>query len=276
MSEPFDSTTSSGLGFDVAALKIVAPGLVTNLGLAIFTASSVVILTIVIVLIGRSRKRSKAALRASEERYRALFDYAPDGIVIADTESYYLDANASICRMLGYSREELIGMHASDIVVPAEVEQVGPALATIRAREEYHREWQFRRKDGSVFNAEVIASLMPDGNLMGMIRDITERKRAEEALRASEARLQAVTENLTEGLIIAGVGGRLVHWNRAGLEMHGYSSLEARLREIGEVAATVALTTLDGTSLAFDQWPMNPALNGEILRASEVRLPPLT
>src|SRR5882757_9128271 len=141
MSEPFDSTASSGLGFDVAALKIVAPGLATNLGLAIFTASSVVILTIVIVLIARSRKRAEAALRASEERYRALFDYAPDGIVIADTESHYLDANTSICRMLGYSHDELVGLHASDVVVPAEVQHVGPALETIKARSDYHREW---------------------------------------------------------------------------------------------------------------------------------------
>jgi PAS domain S-box-containing protein len=251
----------------------------TNFGLAIFAASNVVVFTVVIFLGARSLNRTageralaESALRASEERYRALFDYAPDGIVIADAESFYLDANASICRMLGYSHEELIGLHASDIVVPAEIEHVGPALETIKTKSEYHREWQFRRKDGSVFEAEVIASLMPDGNLMGMIRDITERKRAEEALRASEARLQAVTENLTEGLIVAGMNGRLVHWNRAGLEMHGYSSLEHGLREIGEFAATFALTTLDGSSVAFEQWPMNRVLNGEVVRDYEVQL----
>ena len=63
------------------------------------------------------QKRAEEALRASEARYRTLFEYAPDGIVIADRESHYIDANASICRMLGYSRDELIGLHASDIVV---------------------------------------------------------------------------------------------------------------------------------------------------------------
>jgi PAS domain S-box-containing protein len=145
------------------------------------------------------RQRAEEALRASEERYHTLFEHAPDGIVIADSESTYLDANASMCRMLGYTRDELIGLHATDIVVPAEVEHIAPALGVIRGRSDYHREWQFRRKDGTVFPAEVIATLMPDGNLMGMIRDITERKRAETALRELNETLEhRVVERTSE------------------------------------------------------------------------------
>jgi PAS domain S-box-containing protein len=121
-----------------------------------------------------ARKQAEEALRRSEERYHALFDYAPDGIVIADDQSYYLDANASICRMLGYPREELIGLHASDIVVPSEIQHIGEALTVINSTVDYRREWKFRRKDGSAFAAEVIATTMPDGNLMAMIRDVTE------------------------------------------------------------------------------------------------------
>ena len=67
------------------------------------------------------RKRVEQTLRAGDQRYLALFEYAPDGILIADCESFYLDANPSMCRMLGYSRDELIGLHASDIVAPAEI-----------------------------------------------------------------------------------------------------------------------------------------------------------
>lgn len=127
-------------------------------------------------------KQSASAVRISEERYRTLFEYAPDGIVIADRESYYLDANPAICRMLGYTRAELIGLHASDIVVGAEHLHIAPALTTIKDGKDYQREWQFRRKDGSTFVAEVIATLMPDGNLLGVIRDITGRMRAEQTL----------------------------------------------------------------------------------------------
>jgi len=97
------------------------------------------------------RKREEEARRATEERYRTLFEYAPDGMVIADSESYYIDANSSICRMLGYTHEELIGLHASDIVVQSEIQQIGPALSLIKGKSDYHREWQFRRKNGSVF-----------------------------------------------------------------------------------------------------------------------------
>src|ERR1700694_108618 len=109
--------------------------------------------------------REETARRATEARYRMLFDHAPDGIVIADPKSYYLDANPSMCRMLGYTREEFIGLHASDIVVPSEFEHIDPALESIKATSTYQREWKFRRKDGSTFSAQVMADTMPDGNL---------------------------------------------------------------------------------------------------------------
>jgi PAS domain S-box-containing protein len=145
-----------------------------------------------------ARTESEAAVRESEARYRSLFDYAPDGIVIADAQSYYIDANRSIARMLGYEREELIGLHASDIVAPAEIEHIGPALDTITTKSDYHREWEFRRKDGSVFPAEVMATVMPDGNLLGMIRNITERRESEAALRRLNAAFEEQVRQLEQ------------------------------------------------------------------------------
>jgi PAS domain S-box-containing protein len=171
------------------------------------------------------RKRENEARRTSEARYRTLFDYAPDGIVIADSESCYLDANASMCRMLGYTRDEFIGLNASDIVVPMEVENIGLALNVIKAKTNYRREWQFRRKDNSVFAAEVIATLMPDGNLLGMIRDITERKAAEETIHQLNADLERRVAERTAQLQAA----------NEELEAFGYSvshDLRAPLRHI--------------------------------------------
>ena len=146
----------------------------------------------------RELNRAEDARRASEARYRTLFDCAPDGIVIADPNSYYLDANASICLMLGYTHDEFIRLHASNIVVPAEVQHIVPALGAIKTRTDYHREWQFLRKDGSVFTAEVIATAMPDGNLMGLIRDITERKKLEAQF--IEAQKMEVIGHLASGI----------------------------------------------------------------------------
>ena len=127
----------------------------------------------------RERDAAELARRMNELRYRTLFEYAPDGIVIADPNSTYLEANTSICRMLGYTREEMIGKHATDIVIPAEVKNIAPALDEIKTKSDHQREWQFRRKDGSAFTAEVMATLMPDCNLLAIIRDITERKQLE-------------------------------------------------------------------------------------------------
>jgi len=169
------------------------------------------------------RKRAEEAMRDSEERYRTLFEYAPDGILIADPNSYYIDANPSICRLLGYTRDELIGVHASKIVTPAEIQHIGPALNEINAGSDHSREWRFLRKDGSTFTAEVIATMMPDGNLMGMIRDVTERKRAQEALRESEGRLRAIVETAVDAIITIDERGLINSFNPAAMKTFGYA-----------------------------------------------------
>ena len=111
---------------------------------------------------------------AGEARFRTLFDVAPIGILLADAESFYLDANAAACRMFGYSRDEFIGMHASNIVVAAEMRHVPIALDEIHREAQHRREWRFRRKDGSQFSADVTATKMPDGTLLWLIRDLSE------------------------------------------------------------------------------------------------------
>jgi PAS domain S-box-containing protein len=143
------------------------------------------------------RKLAEAAQRASEARYHTLFDCAPDGIVIVDAKGYYLDVNASICQMLGYTRDEFIGLNATDIVAPAEIPHIGQALDVINTKSDYQREWQFRRKDGSVFAVDTIATAMPDGNLLATIRDITERKRADRRLATQSAISRALADSTT-------------------------------------------------------------------------------
>jgi PAS domain S-box-containing protein len=162
------------------------------------------------------RKRAEEARRASEVRYRTLFDYAPDGILIADPEGTYIDANASVCRMLGYTREEFLGLDASDLVVAEEIEHIAKALSAIKAKSDYHREWKFRRKDGSVFPADVISTMMPDGNLLAMIRDITERKR-------TEARFRRLVDSNAQGVLFWNASGQVTGANDAFLRMVGYT-----------------------------------------------------
>lgn len=138
--------------------------------------------------------------QAGEARYRALFEYAPDGILIADSQSYYLDANPSICTMLGYTRDELVGMHASDIVMQSEIQHIQAALDTINAKSDYMREWRLRRKDGSTFSAEIIATTMPDGNLLGVIRDISVLKEQQREI-SQLSRLYAALTKINQAII---------------------------------------------------------------------------
>ena len=168
------------------------------------------------------RKHAAEALRQSEARYHALFDYAPDGILISSPDNIYLDGNASMCRMLGYTREEFVGLHATDIVAPAEVIKIQSAVSAIRSHAEYHHEWQFRRKDGTLFPVDVIATLMPDGNMLGLIRDVTERREREATLHLRETALAEVSQ----GVLISDDHRIIIYANSAFTVITGYAAAD--------------------------------------------------
>lgn len=146
------------------------------------------------------RKQAETVLQSSEERYRTLFERAPIGIVYADERSTYLDANECICNMLGYTREEFIGKNATDIVAPGEVEQIEVALEEIQELNRHRREWWFRRKDGSLFAADVIATQFPDGTNLGMIRDITQLQEHEREV-ARLSRLYEALSHINQAIV---------------------------------------------------------------------------
>jgi PAS domain S-box-containing protein len=180
------------------------------------------------------RKQADEKQRASEERYRTLFDYAPDGIVIANAHGVYIDGNASLCRMLGYSREELVGCSASDIVAQSEIPKIEGALNEIKAAAFHHQDWQFRRKDGLLFPAEVIVTPMPDGNLLGMIRDTSERKRAEEQI----AEQATFLDKAQDAIFVRDLDGKMLFWNMGAECMYGWTRQEVANRKMDELLYT--------------------------------------
>lgn len=163
-----------------------------------------------------SRKQAEAALRESEERYRSLVEQAVDGIFLADSSGRYLDANAAGVKMLGYTIDEIRQSTIADLIAPEELARMPAHLATLETGAVERSEWRFRCKDGSIFVGEVVGRRLPDGRLLGILRDITERRKIEEALRQSENTYRALFEGSRDGVVITDMNGRIEHGSVSG------------------------------------------------------------
>ena len=157
-------------------------------------------------------KRTTAALaeaRAGNEKVRQasdeitrLVEQASDGIFLADRTGVTTDVNRAGCEMLGYAREELVGKAIEDLMPREDADRLR------RAREQLARggvqiaEFRLRRKDGTHLPVEVSAKFLPDGRWQGFVRDVTERKRAENELRRLNRAHRAIS-SCNEALIRA-------------------------------------------------------------------------
>lgn len=141
------------------------------------------------------RRRTEEALQRSETHFRLLVEQASDGIFIADTQGKYTDVNSAGAEMLGYTREEMLQLSISDIVMAEDVPRVLREMSRFAGGDIIRSEWKFRRKDGSFFPGEVSGKQLPDGRLQGILRDISERRQAEEARRQSEERFRVALKD---------------------------------------------------------------------------------
>ena len=159
-------------------------------------------------------RESEDALRESEERARALSDAAFEGIVILE-DGRVLEANRAFLEMFGYEPEEVGGMAATDFVA---LESRGPVAERIRDGKEEPYGATVQRKDGTRFEAQVQgrASVFRNRPVrITALTDVTERKRAEEALRKSEARNRAVVETAQDAIITMTSEGLMRSFNPA-------------------------------------------------------------
>jgi len=121
---------------------------------------------------------------------REVFELASDGIFIADLDGRYTDVNSAGCRMLGYTRDELVGTSILDLIPGSEVPRLAEEKRTMLLGRPCISEWRLRCKDGRFLPVEVSANILPDGRWLGFVRDLTESKAAEAARRLDEQRLR--------------------------------------------------------------------------------------
>jgi len=141
-------------------------------------------------------ERNEGATDPSQDRYRMLVEQSSDGIFLADAGGNYLEANPAGCAMLGYDLAELLRMSFRDVLVRDELATAEAEMARLATGAPVRTTHRYRRKDGTVIDAEVTAWPTPDGFLHAIIRDITQQRAAEEALRVNEERLRTVISNL--------------------------------------------------------------------------------
>src|SRR5262245_42872773 len=133
---------------------------------------------------------AKSEPEQDQTRARELFAQASDGIFVADIEGRYVDVNEAGCHMLGYSREEILGMTIMDLILPEQKERLLSHRERFLTGDTDVGEWMLRSKDGTYVPAEVSAKIFSDGRWQAIVRDISERKRAEQTLRQTQERLE--------------------------------------------------------------------------------------
>ncbi|MFN3694170.1 MAG: PAS domain S-box protein, partial [Ignavibacterium sp.] len=162
----------------------------------------------------------KKQIAEEQEKTRMIIEYASEGIFIADEEGKYIDVNPVGCRMLGYTKEELLEMNLRDLIY---YDSSAPPLALdkLRAGETVTVERKLKKKDGSILHAEIVAKMLPDKRFQGLVRDISERKRAEDILKQSEERFRAFFNSDVIGTFYSDMYGNVFSANDEFLRILG-------------------------------------------------------
>ena len=183
----------------------------------------------------RSRRIAEEALRESEVKFRELIEQASDGIFVTDKEGNFILVNSRYCEMLGYSRAELLELHSEATYPEGEREKRAQHRAEARERKTSLYERNIRRKDGTYFPAEVSIKLLDNDNVQGIVRDITERQKAQQALAESESLKGAILQSSLDGLITIDHLGNIVEFNPAAEAMFGIPSERAVGKSMAEM-----------------------------------------
>jgi PAS domain S-box-containing protein len=173
--------------------------------------------------------KANESLRISEAKYRTLFENAIDPIFVI-RENIFADCNESAVKMWGCGRDEIIGKYPYVLSPPAQIdgkdskEEILKKLADALSGKPQFFAWTLNRRDGTTFDVEISLSRVEVGDeilVLGMFRDITSRKSAEQALKESQQQLADIIDFLPDATFVIDDEGKTIAWNRAMEEMMG-------------------------------------------------------
>lgn len=181
-----------------------------------------------------------AALHQSEEKFQLAFHTSPDSINFNRlSDGLYIDVNEGFTKLTGYAREETIGKSSLDLNIwcdPEDRKRLVAGLMNGGYAENF--EAKFRRKNGQVgigLMSARILTLNDEKLILSITRDITERKKMDEALRKSEEQYRAIFENAVEGFFQSTPDGRFIRVNKSFARMCGYASPEEMISAISDI-----------------------------------------
>ncbi len=181
---------------------------------------------------------AEVSRKVLSERYAHLVQQANDVILLSDEQGHFVEVNERALETYGYSREEMLGLHVSDLVPPEGLPAFEERLLALREKGSYILEATHRRKDGSAFPVEISArTIASEGDLyqQGIIRDLSERNRAE----AMRRLLQYSIDNAADSIFWTDAEGRLVYVSESTCRRHGYSRTELLKKTIFDIDPTI-------------------------------------
>ncbi|WP_324024784.1 PAS domain S-box protein [Maribacter sp. BPC-D8] len=198
-----------------------------------------------------------ALLKDSRERYKLLIEGASDGIFLVDFDGNIVDANPYGLQMFGYTKEDLLTKHLLDITIKEDTEKRPPRYKEMREGQTVRSERRLVKKDGSLFYGEVSAKKLNNKTILGIVRDVSERKELEIVAEENLVRFEKAYNNRFVGMVIRDHMNRFVDANPYFLNLIGYSLEEIK----GKTIAELGLINTNEASKS------NPAIN--VLASSE-------
>jgi two-component system, sporulation sensor kinase E len=146
------------------------------------------------------------AFQKSEEKYHSLIEQASDAIYVLDFNGSFTDVNDSLCKLMGYSRDELLKLNIEDIVDPEELKRDPLPKNMGSTGQSVIRERTFVHKNGRPFTVEINVKIFVDDRIMVIARDVTGRKKMEKELREAELKFRTIAEKSVVGVYIVQKG----------------------------------------------------------------------